>query len=342
MINCKSATNNIKNGTAEITTSTTESAPSDTTSPESSGGPMDAPSSGGPMDAAASAGKGGVEGLSGSLDTKGADVNAPADGKTFEALATQAKNNAVDHAKSNSSPERQAELEAIKDAPNNARLADTARPGLLGGHSLDNGSIVCKNGLTNAQAAHVAQHEFTHKTSFQDSRVTETETATITERTSGIRSLVRETSKSTGETTVKSDVNRSLNEGITEREALATEVEAYGKVTDCGLKCYTGNMDYAAQLEALVGRETVTDAYYNGNLENLTNAVNNLAKDEAAWTSLNEKLDALCASREGKTAEELAEIENTKSELDALMARMAENKAQIEAATKNGGKNHGK
>ena len=316
--------------------STSDTPTTDTTdSPVSSPGGLESSTT--VTDTGGSSDKGGTE-TTATLDTKGADLNAVATEKSFDALATQAKNNAVDHAARNSSPERQAELAAIKDAPNNARLADTPKPNALGGHSMDTGTIVCKNGLTNVQAAHVAQHEFTHKTSFQDSRVTETETSTISEKISGIHSLVRETSKTTGETTVKSDSNRALNEGFTERETLATEVETYGKVTDCGLMCYTQNMDYAAQLEALVGRDTVTAAYYSGELEGLTNAVNQLAKDESAWTSLNEKLDALCSSKEGKTAEELAEIENTKSELDALMARMAENKAQIEAAKTNGGK----
>ena len=325
--------------TTSADTTGTTSTPPDTTPAahgglESAGTSMDTASS---VDTGTHSGKSGTEGIS-TLDTKGADLNAIVNAESFEALATQAKNNAVEHAKNNSNAERQAELNVIRDTPNNARLADNRNSNALGGHSMDTGAIVCRNGLTNAQAAHVAQHEFTHKTSFQGSRVTETESSTINERVSGIHVLVRETSKATGETTVKADSNRSLNEGFTERETLSTEVETYGKVTDCGLKCYTQNMDYASQLESLVGRETVTDAYYNGNLEALSSAVNQLAKDETAWTNLTEKLDTLCVSTEGKTPEELAAIENAKIELDTLMARMAENKAQIEAAKQNGGK----
>lgn len=270
-------------------------------------------------------------------DTGGAGLQDTATPQSFDTLATQAKHNAVDHAIRNSVPGRQAELEALRNEPNNARLGPTHSPKALGSHNMETGEIVCRNGLTNAQAAHVAQHEFTHKASFQDLRTTETADTIQTEKTSGIHTVVRETNKATGEITTVRDSYRSLNEGFTERETLATEKEVYGQVTSCGLKCYSLNMDYAAQLETLVGRDTVTAAYYSGDLKGMTDAVNRLAQDETAWNSLNEKLDALCNPKDNLTPQELGQLVCTRMELDTLMAQMAQNKAQLEAAKQNGG-----
>ena len=257
---------------------------------------------------------------------------------TEESFPTVAKNGrivAVDHAK-RSAPERAEELEALKTEPLNAKLEpakenQTGRVQPLGHRSPKTGTVYCRDDVTNRTAEHVTTHEFTHAASYQKTETLETDLQSITAQISGIRANVESLNKQTGEVE-KSTYNRALNEGITEKATLEAEMEAYGYQPGASLKCYGPNMDYASQLESLVGKETVNDAYYNGNLKSLSSAVNELAQNESAWSSLNKQLDTVCSAVDPKnlTEEQRQAIDQAKQQLDELFAQMSKTKADLE------------
>lgn len=270
------------------------------------------------------------------------DYNA-GDKVTEDSLKTidhNAKIVAVDHAK-RAAPDRTGELDAILAAPSKAQIGNTG-PRVAGSRSMETGEITINKDLTNAMAEHTARHEHTHEASFQKSETVETDTQKVDVMISGIHSMVTLTDKTEGGKIETLDHHRALNEGITERETLAAEKEVYGFEKGKEFHCYSTNVDYTAQLADLVGNETIQDAYYNGNLAHLSAAVNDLAKDEEAFTTLSARLDEACKGYDMNNLtpeqQEAARqsIENARTELDTLLARMAQTKAEIEDAKNNG------
>lgn len=100
---------------------------------------------------------------------------------------------------------------------------------------------------------------------------------------SGIREITYDESEGKVE-----DANRRLNEGITEMYTLR-EIMDRGEVP--GLQSYTKEVGWAMQLEECVGAETLSRAYFGGDLDGLRSAVNELGEDDSTWDGLSSGMD---------------------------------------------------
>ena len=264
------------------------------------------------------------------------DYNS-SDKVTEESLQTidhNAKIVAVEHAK-RSAPDRTEALDRMLAEPSKAHVGAMSSR-VAGSRNMESGEIMINRELSNKAAEHSDLHEHMHEASYQRSDIVETETQKIEATISGIHSLVTLTDKTDSGKIETHDFHRALNEGITEWETLAAEREVYGFEKGKEFHCYSTNVDYASQLADIIGDETIRDAYYNGNLERMSTAVNDLAKDETAFKALSAKLDDACKGYDmSQLTPEQQEatkksIEAAKTELDSLLARMAQTKAEID------------
>jgi len=186
-------------------------------------------------------------------------------------------------------------------------------PSVLG-HYDSEGRIYMREGSPEV-IRHVTTHEALHLTSYNELDDTDPRRAVYR---SGIREAVYENGKLT------EDSNRALNEGITERYA-REELQRRGEtVAYWSVNAYPEAQRKACELESLVGRRTVQEAYFGGRSEQLKQEVIRLnGGDETAWDRLSRNVDVLEYSKDPEKISR-ARLELTTQRAEMIAFREAE------------------
>ncbi len=244
----------------------------------------------------------------------------------FNTIATQSKALSYEYAAKHC-PDRANELSAkANQEVTNARLdkASNFEKNAVGAHSITTGEIRTSDVLTEKATEHTLNHEFMHSASYQSKEHSENEKEAVDKQTSGIRDHVTVVDKDSG-TKVEFNTNRSLNEALTESYTLRAEKEAN---YESGIASYSTGRAYAATLESLAGKETVSEAYFNGQRETLEDRCNTLGKDENTWSDINSLLDIITSPRENNNPEMQQAKKDAQNELDTIFETM--NRSRME------------
>lgn len=190
----------------------------------------------------------------------------------------------------------------------------------LNGHSELNVRV-----MTYGQMERTTAHETQHFASYNNEIWVPdplNHSATIYSRT-GLRETTMVQNQETGKVTVTGSKGQGLNEGM-------TNVYAHDKVAeinpDNALEnerngSYPEATAMARELQTLVGKETMAEAYYGGNKEDLAQKVNEMARDETAFDRMQNAFDMAAYGDE-------ASQERGVREIQSILATMYGNKPE--------------
>lgn len=160
----------------------------------------------------------------------------------------------------------------------------------LNGHSELNVRV-----MTYGQMERTTAHETQHFSSYNNEIWVpdlQRHSATVYSRT-GLRETEMVQNQETGKVTVTGSKGQGLNEGM-------TNVYAHDKVAEINPEnalenerngSYPEATAMARELQGLVGKETMAEAYYGGNKEGLAQKVNEMARDETAFDRMQKAFD---------------------------------------------------
>ena len=174
------------------------------------------------------------------------------------------------------------------------------RLNILGFHEVEQGGVALKDTDDYNSLRHVTVHETMHALSYQDTRYEQPDgrfdpieniDSTKKMKCTGVREIVsQQVNTDSGDVyriNVR-DANMGINEGLTELYTLRELLE-HGE--EPGIAAYTQQVKWSRVLEASVGQETLAKAYFNGELDNLKQAVNRLGGSADTWNSLSANID---------------------------------------------------
>ena len=170
----------------------------------------------------------------------------------------------------------------------------------MGFHEVEQGGVALKDTDDYNSLRHVTVHETMHALSYQDTRYEQPDgrfdpieniDSTKKMKCTGVREIVsQQVNTDSGDVyriNVR-DANMGINEGLTELYTLRELLE-HGE--EPGIAAYTQQVKWSRVLEASVGQETLAKAYFNGELDNLKQAVNRLGGSADTWNSLSANID---------------------------------------------------
>lgn len=206
---------------------------------------------------------------------------------------------------------------------------ESDKPYILGYRNPASGEIRIKDSEDINRINHIATHEIMHDLSFNGNDVKSV-------RYADGQSMVSETRYTdrcgirTSEFTVKNvdgrdvekrsaECNRTLNEGITENRTIQ-EMKKRGETPN--FECYQQNVQWAQILEAKAGKDSIDKAYFGGDIQSLSDKINNLSDDPKAWETLNYNMDQFSKLARSSDMGDIAEARECRERVDMMLAKM--------------------
>ncbi len=193
--------------------------------------------------------------------------------------------------------------------------------GRTGGYSYHNGkSSIEVSAISKEQMERTTKHETNHFMSHhkENTMPDPKNNGTTVFNTVGFRHSSWFRSDKTGEISNYTERGRGMNEGMTTmltNEQLAQLDAEKGKAAE-RQQIYANSTELMAQLESIVGKDTVRGAYFGGNNQALESEVNRLAGDK--------EYDRLVSCLDRTLSRDAAERVSATKEAQEILARMSE------------------